>query len=310
MLQCGTGQNANRLAQACGVSRRTTFRDLESLRDSGVPIQFDRVKEQYSIPGGFFLPPTNFTAAESLSLIALAGELGQDKGVPFYQAARSAAMKLESSLPSALREKMQDMTRSIHMRLPQINRLEGKETLYQMLIDARAARRVVRIEYDSLTEWEVITTKLRPYTLLFSHRSWYVIGRSSAHSEVRTFNVSRIVSAETLKTQYVLPRGFSIDRYLRNAWHLMPGTGRDYDVCVRFKPLVAKNVAEVVWHKTQTCKFLDKGSLEFRAKVSGLHEIAWWVLGYGDQAEVLRPTKLRKLVSDRVRNMAKIYEKQ
>ena len=42
--------------------------------------------------------------------------------------------------------------------------------------------------------------------------------------------------------------------------------------------------------------------------VSGLWEISWWILGYGDQAEVLAPAKLRKMIAQRARNLADRYE--
>jgi proteasome accessory factor B len=70
---------------------------------------------------------------------------------------------------------------------------------------------------------------------------------------------------------------------------------------------VAGNVAEVMWHKTQRTKLMSDGSLDFRVTVSGLNEIAWWILGYGDQAEVLQPVKLRRLVAQRAQNMAAMY---
>ena len=54
-------------------------------------------------------------------------------------------------------------------------------------------------------------------------------------------------------------------------------------------------------------EFEDDGSLLFRARVSGLNEIVWWILGYGDQAEVMQPAKLRRLVAKRAKNMAAIY---
>ena len=38
-LQAGNGQDAEAMARACGVSRRTVFRDLETLRSAGVPLQ-------------------------------------------------------------------------------------------------------------------------------------------------------------------------------------------------------------------------------------------------------------------------------
>jgi predicted DNA-binding transcriptional regulator YafY len=306
-LQSGNGQNADGLAANCGVSRRTVFRDLEALKSAGVPLEYDAEHDRYSIPSAFFLPPVNFTAAEALALLALSSEMGRGDRLPFYEPAQAAALKLAGSLPGALREELRDMTRAIRIQPSPVSPLQGKRGIYQQLVDARAARRVCRIEYDSLTEWERITTKLRPYYLLFCRHSWYVIGRSSLHAEVRTFNLSRIASLEILPETFNVPKGFSVERHLRNAWMLIPDDGPDQIVEIRFQPLVAQNVAEVLWHKTQELKFEPDGALLYRVCVSGLGEIVWWVLGYGDQAEVLRPAKLRHLVAQRAKAMAAIY---
>jgi proteasome accessory factor B len=83
--------------------------------------------------------------------------------------------------------------------------------------------------------------------------------------------------------------------------------GRDSDVVVRFNKLVAQNVAEVNWHKTQRLEWRDDGSLDYHVTVSGLNEISWWILGYGDQAEAIEPPELRRLVAERAKRMAAIY---
>ncbi len=80
LLQAGRGYNTDALAQACGVSRRTVFRDLDLLRLSGVPLAFDEKQQRYRIPGACLLPPTNFTPEEALSLLVLCHELGNDSG--------------------------------------------------------------------------------------------------------------------------------------------------------------------------------------------------------------------------------------
>jgi predicted DNA-binding transcriptional regulator YafY len=41
--------------------------------------------------------------------------------------------------------------------------------------------------------------------------------------------------------------------------------------------------------------------MEFR--VDGLGEISWWVLGYGDQVQVLAPKALRDRLIETARNM-------
>jgi predicted DNA-binding transcriptional regulator YafY len=70
---------------------------------------------------------------------------------------------------------------------------------------------------------------------------------------------------------------------------------------------VARNVAEINWHKTQRTKLNDDGSLEFQVTVSGLQEISWWIMGYGDQAEVLEPAKLREMIFQRAQKLVELY---
>jgi len=307
-LQSDKGDNADGLAAACGVSRRTIFRDLDTLKSAGVPLEFDKRESRYFIPSAFFLPPTNLSAAEAMSIIALASQLGSDDRLPFFGPARTAALKLESSLPPALRDELRTVTRAIQFRPTGVDPLEGQLPIYRQIVDAIASRQVLHMEYGSLTEWETIKTKLRPYRLMFNRHSWYVIGRSSLHKEPRTFNLSRIRSLKLLKEKYAMPRGFSVERHLGNAWNIIPGAGRDHNVTVRFSSFVAQNVAEVVWHRTQRLEFRTDGSLDYHVCVSGLNEIVWWILGYGDQAEALRPAKLRRMVANRAKNMAALYD--
>ena len=216
-------------------------------------------------------------------------------------------MKLENSLPPRLRQQLRCAADAVTVHPPPSNPLDGRTPVYQQLVEAVSARRCVRICYNSLAERKVILTLLHPYRLLFCQRSWYVIGRSSIHRQTRTFNLGRILSLDLLEETYRIPRGFSIDRYLRNAWRLIPEPGPDCEVVVRFAPMVADNVAEVAWHKTQRVVRNDDGTLDFHVTVSGLQEISWWILGYGDQAEVLQPAELRQLVAARAVRMAQRY---
>ena len=201
-LQSGQGQNAEGLAEACGVSRRTIFRDLETLKEAGVPLSV-RVRNaavHQSLVRSFCHRPTLRRKKLCRSLPWQTNWV-PTSGLPFYGPARQAALKLENSLPAALREELHTKQRSIQIEVGPINPLPGKEPFYQQLVDAIANQTVLRMKYGSLTEWETISLKLRPYQLLFRRRSWYVIGRSSMHREVRTFNISRIVTIKPLKRE-------------------------------------------------------------------------------------------------------------
>jgi predicted DNA-binding transcriptional regulator YafY len=160
LLQAGKGRNVGSLAKACQVSRRTIFRDLDVLRQAGVPLLFDDDQGVYRIPGTYFLPPTNFTAEEALAVMVLCYEFGSDQRLPFYEAAHSAALKLESSLPGRVREHLREATAAVQIKLQPGNRLEGQTPVYQRLLTCIAARRSVRIAYDSFSDGKPIRLNL------------------------------------------------------------------------------------------------------------------------------------------------------
>jgi predicted DNA-binding transcriptional regulator YafY len=308
LLQAGKGHNVDSLAAQCGISRRTVFRDLEVLRRADVPLKLDDEFQVYHLAESHFLPPAKFSAEESLAVLVLCHELGDVRQMPFLAPAHTAAVKIENSFPSALRKQIRGQADAIQIRMNQISPIADQSHVYQNLLDAIPKRRCVRIRYDSYFDGQIIQTCLPPYRVVFSRHSWYVIGRSSIHRSVRTFNLTRIRQLEPTEDSYEIPRNFSLDRYLGNAWHIVPDADPDSDITVRFGKKVARNVAEVKWHKTRRLKWTDDGALEFTAKVKGLKEISWWILGYGDQAEVIKPPELRKLVATHARRMLRKYK--
>jgi proteasome accessory factor B len=207
-----------------------------------------------------------------------------------------------------MREYVGDVASAIVIRLDARNREAPDPTRYEELVQALSQRRHVRIRYRSFAERKEIGTLLSPFRMLFRRRSWYVIGRSSLHRAIRTFNVGRIVALELLETQYRIPPRFDLDRYLGDAWNLIREPDRPLAVRIRFAPLVASNVEEVRWHRSQQTEREPSGALLFRARVEGMQEIVWWILGYGEQAEVLEPPELRTEVARRIEAMRSLYD--
>ncbi|TWT99260.1 hypothetical protein Pla108_01950 [Botrimarina colliarenosi] len=253
------------------------------------------------------MPPTNLTLEEALSVVLLAGRVGELERDTLFAAAVGAAEKIQASLPAAMRERLAEVADAIDLRPPPVNPLTDKGEVYRSLLRASVDKQTVRIRYDCRTEFREIETDLDPYHLLFQERSWYVIGRSARHDEVRTFNIGRVRSADPVDKPFKRPASFSVKKHLRNAWRLIPDDGPDSEVHLHFSSVVGQNVAEVLWHPTQRCQFRDDGTLDFYATVSGIREIVWWVLGYGDQVEVLKPPRLRREVARRHRTAADRY---
>lgn len=306
-LQSGRRYHTGELSEFVGVSKRTIFRDLKVLQDSGVQLLYDEAEQGYWIPPSTYLPPTDLTVNETLALLLLGDKLGDSGlGAPFQAAARDAALKLLANLPLGIRNYVANTFDHLQVDLDCKAGQPGAYEQYRQLLSAIEKRKKIRIRYDSLFERGEIQTLLSPYQMLFQRHAWYVIGRSSLHREVRTFHVGRIIDSNLTDDSYEVPPRFSIKRYLGNAWRMIRDEP-EVEVIVKFEPQVARNVADVLWHPTQRLVWKKDGTLLFHAQVAGIQEVSWWIQGYGDQAEVLQPASLRELIKTRIGRLMEIY---
>lgn len=306
-VQSGQYYNPNELADRLAVSRRTIFRDLEILYKAGIACYYDEDAGGYQVDKNVFLPPLNLKINEALALLLVARHAGTTGGLPLQSAAQEAALKLASVLPSHIRQHCGSVLQATTARFAAGARHEQLDQTMALLQRAIRQRRKVKMVYISFYEQKQITTTLSPYHLHFAQRAWYVIGHSSLHQEVRTFKLGRIKNIELLQSKYLQDEPFRMEEFLGDAWSIIP-EGKIYDVKLNFKPLVAANVAEVLWHRRQKLTWHDDGSLTFEVQVDGLGEITWWIAGYGDQVEVLAPAALCRRLTQMAKKMVEMYE--
>ncbi len=306
LLESGRPYGAGQLAEACGVSRRTIYRDLATLEAAGIPVFFDREAGHYRVHPSGMLPPINLRTDEALALVLVASELGGR--LPLLDPARDAAAKIEASLPLGIRAMVERLARTTAIRPAPTARHRGLYATYRLVQEAIRRCQPLEAVYISFHDQGQVRTRLEPYWLLFVERAWYVIGRSSRHRGVRTFKLGRFKRLEPLPARFRRPKHLTLERHLGNAWRLIRGSPT-VEVHLRFSPLVSPNVAEVVWHRTQRLAWDEEGRLHFRATVDGLDEIIWWVLGYGPEVEVLAPPALRERVAEAARRTLALYEK-
>ena len=305
VLQSGQAYSADGLADIVGVSRRTVFRDLKALAAAGVPYQFHQSTGGYAIDPAFFLPPIDLNLREALSLLLLVHKSRTHLPVPFKNAALLAGLKIENSLPKKILGYCSATLANISVKPDSQAPLDSLDSIFGRLQEAIHRSRKTEIQYQSLFENKIITTVIEPYHLMYGNRAWYIIGFSGLHNSMRTFKLNRIRDIALLGKSFIRNKNFSLQEYLGIAWSIIP-EGRIYNVRLRFTPKVAQNVSEVHWHSTQQMTFNPDGSLTAEFRVDGLGEISWWVLGYGDQVEVLAPLTLRKRIESCAKKMTEI----
>src|SRR6188472_3499179 len=101
-----TGVTAEALAERFGVTLRTIYRDLDTLRAAAMPLSAERGRGGgYALDRSYALPPVNFTAREAALLVALGGHAIDMRILPFTGTLESALDKVRSALStSALRD--------------------------------------------------------------------------------------------------------------------------------------------------------------------------------------------------------------
>jgi proteasome accessory factor B len=305
-LQSSRSKTVGDLAELAGVSRRTVFRDLELLSRAGIPYTYDRETRRYSTERTMLLPPVTLSHAEALALMLAARHLLSDRLMPDESAAASAGLKLEGMLPAVLRNYCGPLLAGMEIRWDPGSHTGSILEIMAMLQSALVNQAKVQLEYDSYFEGSVIKGVLHPYRLTYIHRGWYLIAFSEANSDVRTYKVERMLSVRVLRASYMIDPGFNLDDYFGNAWLMIRGD-KSFHAKIRFLKKVAANVDEIAWHKTQRTTYQEDGSLIFEVDVDGIEEISWWILGYGDQAQVLQPRELRELLAERVKRMRAYY---
>jgi proteasome accessory factor B len=306
-LQAGKNYAVSDLAKLFETTRRTIFRDLKELKALGVPYYYDAKTGGYTIDPEFFLPPIDLNLQEALSLLLLVHKATNHIQLPFKNSALLAALKIENNLPAKIRQYCNTALRNISTRVTSQATMKLLDKTFAQLQNAIAKKRKVTILYRSLFEGKVINVDLCPYHLLYSQRAWYVLGLSSLHKSIRTFKLNRIKELKILDKCFLGGEDFDLYDYLGKAWSMIP-EGRIYNIKLRFLPKVAENVTEVQWHITQKVTRNSDGSATVEFRVNGLGEITWWILGYGDQVQVLAPKALRNKVLQAAKNMIKLNE--
>jgi len=307
----GSGKwNTRRLAELCGVGERTIYRDMRMLEAAGIPYFYDEEAGGYRVRGDFFMPPVQLTVEEALAVAALAENIARSEQVPFLTAAAKAIEKIRCLLPAKLRDELDRIEPHVAIRLPQTSPGEGMSDVYMQIRKAIAEKRVLYCTYEAAgPDKDLNPFYLRPYALFFSHRAWYTLGYHSRHNEVRCLKLNRFTMIKPTSQHYHIPKNFSVERHLGNAWRMIRGP-KSYDVELLFDAQFAETIADTLWHHTQKIVWNADGTLTFSCTVDGLDEIVWWVLSMGPHCIVRKPEELAQRVRQLAVDTAANYEKK
>ena len=126
------------------------------------------------------------------------------------------------------------------------------------------------------------------------------------YPDIRLLTLHRMLTAHMLDTPSTAPDGFNLDAYIASG-------ELDFAVggSIKLKALISENLAfHLGEHPLSDDQLIEKDEdeeLALSATVQDTNELRWWLLGFGDQVEVLEPAELRDYFTDIAANMADAY---
>jgi predicted DNA-binding transcriptional regulator YafY len=212
LLQLGRSWTADELATRLSTSRRTIHRDIDALREGGVPIVAAR-----GTGGGFRLPDgyrSRLPLTEDEVEALLVGAPGPASALGLDALLLDARLKLIGSLSPELRERAGRAAQLIHVDEPPWFRTRDEPQFLSEIADATAAKQRLVVDYRA-GRGGAASLELEPLGLVVKAGVWYLVGRSGA--DIRVYRVSRIAALEMTDDTFVPPRKFDLGSFWARA---------------------------------------------------------------------------------------------
>lgn len=303
-LQAKHWQRAEDLSETFEVSKRTIYRDMLALMESGVPV-ISSPGQGYALDEGYFLPPLSFTTDESIVMLLGTDFMQQTFDAEYQSAARSATSKIRAVLSQRLRDEVDDL--KTRMRFVSVNPLESaaKPELLQQIRRAIIQHRSLRLDYhtrftsDQDVAGSKTTRTVDPYALIHLDNTWYLAAYCHLRHDTRSFRLDRIDHLEVLTTTFKRPENFRLGP--------QPLTDMDMVVRVLFNPSVARWVQEDSFFYVTNMENRPDGLL-VTLRVRQESDLLQWLLGWGANVRVLEPAALQQRIAAELASALQHYQ--
>ncbi len=179
---------ASQVAEAFDICKRTVYRDIQCLMDSGVPIRGE-AGVGYTIDKKFYLPPIAFDADELEAIALGVSMVRQWTDERFAGKAMSALEKIQAVLPATLQGELKQITTFAVDNRPPIPWKVNFSDIRECIRDRCKIDMVYSDERQQHTN-----RKIRPLALLFFNPVWLLTGWCELRQDFRNFRLDRIQS--------------------------------------------------------------------------------------------------------------------
>ena len=224
---------------------------------------------------------------------------------PYFKSARER-LNSESS-PHPARSWL-DKIRSVPATQPLIPPQIDTE-VHRVVTDALLKERQLDITYRKKGQQQAENYTIHPLAIIQHGSILYLFARPFDYPNAITLAMHRVERAAMSDQAVIPPPDFDLDsKVARGVWEF--GGGEAIALKVRFYDGAGEHLRETPLSTNQQIESLPDHpeTLDVAATVANTLQLKWWLLGFGERAEVLAPESLRHNLSEVAGKMAVRYE--
>lgn len=306
-ISAGGFPNCQKLSVTLEVSPKTVMRDIDFMRDRlKLPLAYDPVRHGFYYTASVQdFPMMKITQGEVAALLLAQKSLEQFQGTPFEQPLATAFRKLSRALHGPMEVTWHELEQALSVRSSGTGLTDMQ--VFDALARAVTGGAEVTFAYHKLSGDAPETRTVQPYHLGCIEHQWYLFAHDVQRGAVRTFALPRIAGVEQTGEKFRRPQSFSLAKILEGSFAVFQG-GNAKRVRIRFCGVAARLVAERSWHPSQKLH-VGKESVVLEMQTGLSPDLQQWILGWGEEAEVLEPASLRQALAVAAQKTANIYNR-
>lgn len=224
---------------------------------------------------------------------------------PFFEQSRATLSGLENNPLAKWLDKIALVSPSQPLLPPTITDEVNKTISYALLEDKQLS-----ITYRRSDGVEQVY-HLNPLGLVVRGSTQYLVATKIDHQDPRIFALHRMKSPIKSEQPALRPKNFILKEFIDNGFLGFKLNNSDVIQPILFEAIfnsdIIKHLYETPLSTDQVIKKIDADNFLLTAKIPETEQLYWWLLGFANQVEVLKPLSLRNKVMTAITAAAKRY---
>ncbi len=289
MLQTKKRVTLAEIEDRFGLTRRTIFRDIRSIIDSGVPIGGD-AGSGYFIVEGYHLPPVVFNKEEAAALLLSSKLIEKNVDSQTQQEVQAAMEKVKAVLRYSDKDFLDDLEKRVTILGNPAHETSGfPDSHLQVIQQALVSKQVIQMDYFANYSGNTTHREVAPLGLVYYSQRWHMIGYCYLRQAIRDFRSDRM-SGVTITATTFNPDDHP--DYLDFTHGMIGGTDA-LKANILFTKKVTRYIVDQKYYYGFVQEKITDDGVEMEFLTPNYEYLARWLLMFGNDATVIGPNELQ-----------------